>query len=109
MRWKWKSDKIRICADIEAKAPAAERAPADAACPLPEDRCRRRCRYGGGRKSHLVVWEPSRNSPDGNLLSHFSEKCIEILNWSITHIFSNYKQQKEIVKMTLNIIKEKKY
>ena len=34
--------------------------------------------------------EPARKSPCGNLLSHFSEKCIQIENWSITHIFSYY-------------------
>ena len=27
--------------------------------------------------------DPARNSPGGNLVSHFSEKCIEIDNWSI--------------------------
>ena len=32
------------------------------------------------------IFEPARNSQDGNLLSHFSEKCIEIDYWSTSHM-----------------------
>ena len=37
-----------------------------------------------------LLYDPARNSLDGNLLSHFSEKCIVIDNWNITHIFPYY-------------------
>ena len=61
--------------------------------------------------------DPARNSPGGNLLSHFSEKYIEIDNMSTTqyericvvHIFFHIAFRKKIGKMTSNIIMERKY
>ena len=45
----------------------------------------------------------ARNNPGGNLLSLFSEKYIEMSNWSITHIFHITINKKPIT-ITTNII-----
>ena len=41
----------------------------------------------GCKSFFFHVEDPARNLPGGNLLSHFSEMCIKIANWTYIYFF----------------------